>query len=79
FSRDVVEFSLLDLAVSSGRVVRHEAFMPAPVPAIKAALRVVILPLLDEYDVPFDDDNLIVYGLESVRMMALAARWRKVH
>ncbi len=39
----------------------------------------VILPLLDESDEPFDDDNLIDYGLDSVRMMALAARWRKVH
>ena len=47
--------------------------------ASKAALREVILPLLDESDEPFDDDNLIDYGLDSVRMMALAARWRKVH
>ena len=47
--------------------------------ASKAALREVILPLLDESDEPFDDDNLNDYGLDSVRMMALAARWRKVH
>ncbi len=56
-----------------------EKLPPAPIPASKAALREVILPLLDESDEPFDDDNLIDYGLDSVRMMALAARWRKVH
>ncbi len=49
------------------------------VPASKAALREAILPLLDESDEPMDDENLIDYGLDSVRMMALAARWRKVH
>ena len=38
-----------------------------------------LMSLLDESDEPFDDDNLIDYGLDSVRMMALAARWRKVH
>ena len=49
------------------------------VPASKAALRELILPLLDETDEPMDDENLIDYGTDSVRMMALAARWRKVH
>ncbi|MCU9638937.1 phosphopantetheine-binding protein, partial [Escherichia coli] len=63
----------------SGRVVMTEELLPAPIPASKAALREVILPLLDESDEPFDDDNLIDYGLDSVRMMAPAARWRKVH
>ena len=46
---------------------------------IQRALRELILPLLDESDEPMDDENLIDYGLDSVRMMALAARWRKVH
>ena len=50
-----------------------------PLPASKAALRALVLPLLDESDEPMDDENLIDYGLDSVRMMALAARWRKVH
>ncbi|ECV7389731.1 isochorismatase, partial [Salmonella enterica subsp. enterica serovar Tennessee] len=49
------------------------------VPASKAALRALILPLLDETDEPLDDENLIDYGLDSVRMMGLAARWRKVY
>ncbi len=64
------------VAGRSGRVVMTEELLPAPIPASKAALREVILPLLDESDEPFDDDNLIDYGLDSVRMMSLAARWR---
>ncbi len=79
FSRDEHLMSLKYVAGRSGRVVMTEELLPAPGPASKAALRKVILPLLDESDEPFDDDNLIDYGLDSVRMMALAARWRKVH
>ena len=65
------------VAGRSGRVVMTEELLPLP--ASKAALRALILPLLDESDEPLDDENLIDYGLDSVRMMALAARWRKVH
>ena len=74
FSRDEHLMSLKYVAGRSGRVVMTEELLPAPIPASKAALREVILPLLDESDEPFDDDNLIDYGLDSVRMMALAAR-----
>lgn len=77
FSRDEHLMSLKYVAGRSGRVVMTEALLPLP--TSKAALRAVILPLLDESDEPLDDENLIDYGLDSVRMMALAARWRKVH
>ncbi|SFD93309.1 bifunctional isochorismate lyase / aryl carrier protein [Phytobacter palmae] len=77
FSREEHLMSLKYVAGRSGRVVMTEALLP--VPASKAALRAQILPLLDESDEPYDDENLIDYGLDSVRMMALAARWRKVH
>lgn len=77
FSREEHLMSLKYVAGRSGRVVMTEALLP--VPASKAALRALILPLLDESDEPYDDENLIDYGLDSVRMMALAARWRKVH
>ncbi len=77
FSREEHMKSLKYVAGRSGRVVMTEALLP--VPASKAALRALILPLLDESDEPYDDENLIDYGLDSVRMMALAARWRKVH
>ncbi len=56
-----------------------EELLPAPAPASKAALREVILPLLDQSMDLFDDYNRIDHGWYSVRMMALAARWRKVH
>ena len=66
------------MAGRSGRVVMTDDLLPS-VPVSKAALRELILPLLDETDEPMDDENLIDYGLDSVRIMALAARWRKVH
>ncbi|WLI78933.1 isochorismatase [Kosakonia sp. H02] len=77
FSREEHLMSLKYVAGRSGRVVLTQELLP--VPGSKAALREVILPLLDESDEPLDDENLIDYGLDSVRMMALAARWRKVH
>ncbi len=77
FSREEHLMSLKYVAGRSGRVVMTESLLP--VPTSKTALRALILPLLDESDEPFDDENLIDYGLDSVRMMALAARWRKVH
>lgn len=77
FSRDEHLMSLKYVAGRSGRVVLTEELLPLP--ASKAALRALILPLLDESDEPMDDENLIDYGLDSVRMMTLAAHWRKVH
>ncbi|MCS2171969.1 isochorismatase [Scandinavium sp. TWS1a] len=77
FSREEHLMSLKYVAGRSGRVVMTEELLPLP--ASKAALRAAILPLLDESDEPQDDENLIDYGLDSVRMMALATRWRKVH
>ncbi|WP_312268845.1 isochorismatase [Pseudescherichia sp.] len=77
FSREEHLMALNYVAGRSGRVVMTEDLLPVPVS--KAALRAVVLPLLDESDEPMDDENLIDYGLDSVRMMALAARWRKVH
>ncbi len=77
FSRDDHLMSLKYVAGRSGRVVLTQELLP--VPGSKAALRALVLPLLDESDEPLDDENLIDYGLDSVRMMALAARWRKVH
>ena len=77
FSREEHLMALKYVAGRSGRVVMTEELLPLP--ASKAALRALILPLLDESDEPLDDENLIDYGLDSVRMMALAARWRKVH
>jgi len=77
FSREEHLMSLNYVAGRSGRVVLTQELLPLP--ASKAALREIILPLLDESDEPLDDENLIDYGLDSVRMMAHAARWRKVH
>ncbi|MGR5957439.1 isochorismatase family protein [Enterobacter ludwigii] len=78
FTRDEHLMSLNYVAGRAGRVVMTDDLLSS-IPATKAALRDIILPLLDESDEPMDDENLIDYGLDSVRMMALAARWRKVH
>ena len=77
FSRDEHLMALNYVAGRSGRVVMTEDLLPVPVS--KSALRAVVLPLLDDSDEPMDDENLIDYCLDSVRMMALAARWRKVY
>ncbi|MDK1261501.1 isochorismatase [Cronobacter sakazakii] len=82
FSRDEHLMALNYVAGRAGRVVMTADLLPASeqdAPGSKAALRAMVLPLLDESDEPEDDENLIDYGLDSVRMMALAARWRKVH
>ena len=78
FSRDEHLMALKYVAGRSGRVVMTDELLPS-IPTSKEALRALVLPLLDESDEPLDDDNLIDYGLDSVRMMALAARWRKTH
>ncbi len=77
FSRETHLMALNYIAGCAGRVITAGELMPVPVS--KAHLRAAILPLLDESDVPADDENLIDYGLDSVRLMALAARWRKVY
>ncbi len=77
FSREEHLMALKYIAGRSGRVVNTCDLLP--VPQSKEQLRALILPLLDESDEPEDDENLIDYGLDSVRMMALAARWRKAH
>ncbi len=79
FTREEHLMALNYVAGRSGRVLMTQDILPAPVPASQNELRALILPLLDESDEPLDDENLIDYGLDSVRMMALAARWRKVH
>ncbi|MBV4413848.1 isochorismatase [Enterobacteriaceae bacterium YMB-R22] len=75
FSREEHMMALNYVAGRSGRVVTTGELLPAP--QSKAQLRALVLAQLDEDDVPEDDENLIDYGLDSVRMMALAARWRK--
>lgn len=78
FSREEHMMSLTYTAGRSGRVVMTETLLPLP--QSKEQLRAVVLPLLDEdSDDLLDSENLVDYGLDSVRMMALAARWRQVH
>ena len=77
FTREEHMMALTYTAGRSGRVVMTRDLMPLPLD--KAELRAIVLPLLEDDDQPEDDDNLIDYGLDSVRVMTLAARWRQVH
>ncbi|EIC84590.1 isochorismatase [Serratia sp. M24T3] len=82
FSRDEHLMALRYTAGRCGRVVMTADLTGAesrPGYASKEQLRNEILPLLDEDSEDLqDDDNLIDYGLDSVRIMALATRWRKI-
>ncbi|WAT00897.1 isochorismatase family protein [Rouxiella chamberiensis] len=82
FSRDEHLMALRYTAGRCGRVVMTEDLTGSTgksAIASKDQLRSEILPLLDEdCDDLDDDDNLIDYGLDSVRIMALATRWRKI-
>ncbi|HGM6804929.1 TPA: isochorismatase family protein [Serratia marcescens] len=76
FSRDEHLMALRYTAGRCGRVVTTASLLPAAGIASIDALRQQILPLLDE-DMG-NDENLIDYGLDSVRIMELATRWRKI-
>lgn len=75
FTREEHLMALKYTSGRSGKVVFCEDLLLLP--ESKAALRAQILPLLEDDDEPEDDENLIDYGLDSVRVMALAARWRQ--
>ncbi|CAM3596664.1 isochorismatase [Rouxiella silvae] len=82
FSRDEHLMALRYTAGRCGRVVMTTDLTKATAKlgyANKEQLRNEILQLLDEEAVElYDDENLIDYGLDSVRIMALATRWRKI-
>ncbi|MBH2998636.1 isochorismatase [Serratia marcescens] len=79
FSCDEHLMALRYTAGRCGRVVTTASLLPAAGIASIDALRQQILPLLDEDSEDMgNDENLIDYGLDSVRIMELATRWRKI-
>ncbi|MBH2516903.1 isochorismatase [Serratia ureilytica] len=79
FSRDEHLMALRYTAGRCGLVVTTASLLPAAGIASIDALRQQILPLLDEDSEEMgNDENLIDYGLDSVRIMELATRWRKI-
>ncbi|CAI0881217.1 Isochorismatase [Serratia entomophila] len=79
FSREEHLMALRYTAGRCGRVVTTASLLPSASIASKEALRRQILPLLDEDSEDMgNDENLIDYGLDSVRIMELATRWRKI-
>ncbi|NDL63841.1 isochorismatase family protein [Acerihabitans arboris] len=76
FTRDEHLMALRYAAGRCGRVLMTADLLPVPVS--KAQLRAQILPMLDDDSEDLgDDENLIDYGLDSVRIMTLATRWRQ--
>ncbi|MEX2944221.1 isochorismatase family protein [Serratia fonticola] len=77
FSREEHLMALSYTAGRCGRVVTTGDLLPGI--ASIDALRQQIIPLLDEDSEDIgNDENLIDYGLDSVRIMELATRWRKI-
>lgn len=79
FSREEHLMALKYVAGRSGRVVMTEDLLSGMYPGSKEALRTLILQLLDGKDEPQDDENLMDYGLDSIQMVSLAARWRCIN
>ncbi|VXC91185.1 isochorismatase [Enterobacterales bacterium 8AC] len=77
FSQDEHLMALRYTAGRCGRVVMTADLLPGTISI--DALRQQIIPLLDEDSEDIgNDENLIDYGLDSVRIMELATRWRKI-
>lgn len=77
FTREDHLMALRYTAGRCGRVVTTAELLPGI--ASIDVLRQQIIPLLDEDSEDIgNDENLIDYGLDSVRIMELATRWRKV-
>ncbi|WP_337262825.1 MULTISPECIES: isochorismatase [unclassified Serratia (in: enterobacteria)] len=77
FSQDEHLMALRYTAGRCGRVVMSGDLLPGTISI--DALRQQIIPLLDEDSEDIgNDENLIDYGLDSVRIMELATRWRKI-
>lgn len=77
FSREQHLMALQIAAGCSSRVLALEDVLL--VPQSLAQLRAMVIAALDDDEQPQDDDNLLDYGLDSLRIMALAARWRQVY
>ncbi|MFP1744212.1 isochorismatase family protein [Lonsdalea quercina] len=81
FSQEEHMMALRYAAGRCGRVATVNQLLAeiAPAPGYsREQLRAELLPLLDEDSEDLEDDeNLLDYGLDSVRIMSLVARWRQ--
>jgi bifunctional isochorismate lyase/aryl carrier protein len=79
FNRDKHIMSLRYAADYGGKVAMTTDIVALPLS--KSELRITILALLEleENDVPSDDDNLTDYGLNSVHILSLMAKWQNAN
>ncbi len=80
FTEQEHRMALTYVAGRCGAVVDTAQVLQAGAPAItRASLRLAIAELIDASEGPFgDDDNLIDFGLDSVQVMSLVAKWEKL-
>ncbi|WJV61197.1 isochorismatase family protein [Pectobacteriaceae bacterium CE70] len=81
FSREEHMMALRYTAGRCGCVITTDQLLattPSPMSYSPSRLRTELLPLLDDDSADIgDDENLLDYGLDSVNIMSLVARWRQ--
>lgn len=78
FSREKHITALEIVAGSCGRVIKLDNVVGGLPQSIEELREQVLVLLDDEDEAPENDENLVDFGLDSVQIMATAAKWQKI-